>query len=54
MCFQFIGSRRTPEEERIHDENFYMGSNENRSGFRQQNKFEYRPKMTADNGEKCF
>jgi len=54
MCFQFIGSRRTPEEEDIPDENVFMGLSENRSGFRQQKKYEYRPKMTADHGEKCF
>jgi len=40
VCFQFTESRRTTEEEDIHDENAFMGSTENRSGFRQQNKFE--------------
>ena len=54
MCFQFVGSRRTTEEDDIHDETVFMGGTENRSGNRQQKKFEYRPKMTADHGEKCF
>jgi hypothetical protein len=48
MCFQFIGSRRTTEEEYIHGENVFMG----RSGFRQKKKFEYPPKMKVDHGEK--
>jgi hypothetical protein len=54
VCFQYIGSRRTPEEEDIHDENVFMGSTDNRSGFRQQKKYEYGPIRTADHGEKCF
>jgi hypothetical protein len=54
MCFQFVGSRRVTEEEDIHDENVFLGNTENRSGLRQQRKFEYPPKMTADRGEKCF
>jgi hypothetical protein len=52
VCFQFIGSSRTTEEEDIHDENVFIGSTENRSGFRQQKKFEYRTKMPVDHGEK--
>jgi hypothetical protein len=52
MCFQFIGSRRTTEEEYIHGENVFVGSSENRSGFRQQKKIEYPPKMAVDHGER--
>ncbi|PSN46949.1 putative ATP-dependent RNA helicase YTHDC2 [Blattella germanica] len=42
------GSRRATDEGEIHDENVFLGNIENRSGYRQQRKFEYSPKMAAD------
>ncbi|XP_069677317.1 3'-5' RNA helicase YTHDC2-like isoform X2 [Periplaneta americana] len=42
------GSRRTVEEGEAHDENVFLGNIENRSGFRQQRKYEYSTKMPTD------